>query len=70
MSDIESMKREARVFPPPPEFIGQANISGMETYNALCTEAMQDYAGFWAKLARENLDWQKAFPGSRPCATS
>jgi acetyl-CoA synthetase len=61
MSDIESMKREARIFPPPPGFIRQANISGMETYHALCAEARQDYAGFWSKLARENLDWHKPF---------
>ena len=61
MSDIESMKRETRIFLPPPDFIKQANISGMETYNALCAEAGQDYVAFWARLASETLDWHKPF---------
>jgi acetyl-CoA synthetase len=61
MSEIETAKHETRIFPPPPEFVKQANVSGIEAYNALCAEAEQDYAGFWAKLARENLDWQKPF---------
>jgi acetyl-CoA synthetase len=52
---------EHRVFPPPAEFAAQANISGMDAYQKLCDEAASDYEGFWARLARENLDWQKPF---------
>ncbi len=53
--------QESRVFAPSPEFVKQANISGMEQYNAMCAEAERDYEGFWEKLARENLVWKKPF---------
>jgi len=33
----------------------------MQAYQALCTEAENDYEGFWAKLARELLIWHKPF---------
>ncbi|MBU6438362.1 MAG: AMP-binding protein, partial [Betaproteobacteria bacterium] len=35
--------------------------SGMSGYRALCDEAERDYAGFWARLARETLVWKKPF---------
>ncbi|TFW34617.1 acetate--CoA ligase [Massilia horti] len=53
--------QENRVFLPPPAFAAQANVSGMDAYKALCEEAERDYEGFWARLARENLDWHKPF---------
>ena len=53
--------QESRVFNAPAAFIEQATISGMAAYNALCAEAGQDYEGFWARLARENLAWHKPF---------
>ncbi|HZV65764.1 MAG TPA: acetate--CoA ligase, partial [Telluria sp.] len=53
--------QEHRVFAPSAAFVGQANISGMDAYYQLCAEAERDYAGFWARLARENLDWHKPF---------
>jgi len=53
--------QESRVFPPPAEFAGTAAISGMEAYEKLCAEAATDYEGFWARLARENIDWHKPF---------
>lgn len=53
--------QEHRVFNPSAEFADQATISGMEAYNKLCAEAEQDYEGFWARLARENLAWNKPF---------
>jgi acetyl-CoA synthetase len=61
MSTIESVLHETRVFPPSAEFVRQANISGMAAYQALCAEAERDYAGFWARLAREELIWKKPF---------
>jgi acetyl-CoA synthetase len=61
MGNIESVLHEGRVFPPNAGFVGQANISGMDAYRALCAEAERDFTGFWARLARENLQWTKPF---------
>ena len=36
-------------------------MSGMDAYNKLCAEAEQDFEGFWARLARENVDWKVPF---------
>ncbi|MGY2490402.1 acetate--CoA ligase [Cupriavidus sp. CP313] len=38
-----------------------AAIPSMEAYRALCDEAERDYAGFWARHARELLHWNKPF---------
>jgi len=61
MANIESVMNEIRVFEPSAEFKAQANVSGMEQYQALCAEAEKDYEGFWAKLARELVIWKKPF---------
>jgi acetyl-CoA synthetase len=61
VADIETFKQENRIFSPPAEFVQQAAISGMDAYNALCAEAERDYEGFWARLAREHLQWKKPF---------
>src|SRR3979411_384836 len=61
MSTIESVLHENRLFPPSADFIKQANVSGMPAYQALCAEAEKDYQGFWARLAKENILWQKPF---------
>ena len=58
---IESVLQENRVFEPSAEFVKSANVSGMSAYNALCQQATDDYEGFWAKLARELLVWNKPF---------
>ena len=60
-SAIESVLVENRVFPPSDAFVKAARISGMEGYNALCAEAEKDFEGFWARLARENVVWNKPF---------
>ncbi len=61
MSDIQSVMHENRVFTPSADFVKQANVSGMEAYQALCAEASTDYTGFWGRLARETLQWKKPF---------
>ena len=61
---IESVLVENRVFPPPEAFARQATVSGMDQYRALCEEAERDHAGFWARLAREQVLWHKAFTKS------
>ena len=53
--------QESRIFNPPAAFIAQANVAGMDGYNALCAEAEADYEGFWARLANEHLAWHKPF---------
>ncbi|MCG6933382.1 MAG: acetate--CoA ligase [Gallionella sp.] len=64
MSNIESVLNEVRVFEPSAEFVKQANVSGMQAYQALCKAAEQDYPGYWANLARETLQWKKPFTKS------
>ena len=61
MSAIESVLVENRVFEPPQGLVQAARISGMEAYQALCAEAERDFEGFWARLARENVQWTKPF---------
>ncbi len=58
---VESILVENRVFPPSPAFVKGARISGMDAYNALCSEAEKDFEGYWARLARENVVWSKPF---------
>ena len=60
-STIETVLTEKRVFPPAPDFVKQANISGMEAYRKLYAEAEKDFEGFWARLAKETLLWSKPF---------
>jgi len=60
-TEIESILVENRVFPPPADLVAQANVSGMEGYQALCDEAKRDPDAFWARLANENLVWAKPF---------
>jgi acetyl-CoA synthetase len=61
MSTIESVLNETRIFPPSTEFTRQANITGIQAYQALCAEAEQDYQGFWAQRANELILWHKPF---------
>jgi acetyl-CoA synthetase len=44
-------------FNPSPEFVEQANVSGMEAYEALRAEAEADPEAFWERIAREKIDW-------------
>lgn len=61
MSAIESVLVENRVFPPTEATVASARISGMAAYDAMCREAEQDFEGFWARLARDNVVWTKPF---------
>src|SRR6266436_1249373 len=60
MASIESVSHEKRVFVPPAEFAAKANVSRADL-DRLNAEAASDYEGFWARLARETLDWHKPF---------
>ena len=61
MTAITSVLQETRVFQPSADFAAQANVSGMAGYEALMNEAKADYAGFWGRLAKENIAWHKPF---------
>lgn len=61
MSIIESVLNETRVFLPSNEFAKKANIPNIERYHALCAEAEQDFQGFWAKQAKEQILWHQPF---------
>jgi acetyl-CoA synthetase len=58
---IESSLHETRVFKPSDAFVAQANVSGMDAYKSMVKAAHDDYEGYWAKLARENIQWKKPF---------
>jgi acetyl-CoA synthetase len=60
-SAIQSTLVENRVFQPSEAMVKAARISGMDAYHALCSEAEKDFEGFWARLARENMVWNKPF---------
>jgi acetyl-CoA synthetase len=61
MSSIESVSHETRVFEPSADWQRSAAIGGMDAYNALCKEAETDFEGFWARLAKENLQFAKGY---------
>ncbi len=54
---IEALSNEQRTFPPSPEFVQTANTSDMSLYD----EATRNHEGFWARQARELLDWSVPF---------
>jgi acetyl-CoA synthetase len=60
-NSIESVLVETRVFPPPQDFVKQANVSGQAAYQALLEEADRDPNAFWGRMAREQLHWTKPF---------
>ena len=55
-AEIENLMAERRRFPPDPAFSAQANATG-----ELYMQAEDDPEGFWAKLARERIDWAEPF---------
>jgi len=61
MSTIDSILHENRLFPAPAAFEQGARVAGRAAYEALCAEAATDYEGFWARQAREQLDWHTPF---------
>jgi len=57
-TDILSVLKETRVFPPPPEFQGKAHIQSMDEYRALYRRSVEDPEGFWAEQAGQ-LKWSR-----------
>jgi len=54
--DIESILKEARLFPPPEEFSKAARISSLEEYRKLYARSIEDPEGFFGEQAEE-LHW-------------
>ena len=49
------------VYLPPKAFSDAAAIPSMQAYEALCQQAREDYAGFWAQQARRLITWKTPF---------
>jgi acetyl-CoA synthetase len=58
--NIESVLHEDRLFEPSEEFKSRARISS-ETLQEMKAKADADHEGFWADLAREEIDWKTPF---------
>ena len=56
--EIQSVLKEARVFPPPAEFSRRAHVKSLADYQRLCEEAAADPEGYWARVAGE-LQWER-----------
>jgi acetyl-CoA synthetase len=56
MSDAQD-----KIYNPPEAAVKAAHVSGMDAYRKLVAEAEADYAGYWARLARELVTWKKPF---------
>ena len=52
---------ELKTHQPPAALVAAARGSGMAAYQKLCDEAAADYAGYWARLAREFVSWKTPF---------
>src|SRR5271156_365297 len=76
--NLESILRENRVFPPPPEFAAKAGVKSLEEYEALYTQSIEDPEAFWGGVAQElhwfapwtkvlewDLPWAKWFVGGK-----
>ncbi len=55
-TNIESSLKEARVFPPSPEYARRSGVPNIEAYEALYQKSVDDPEGFWAGIAAE-LEW-------------
>ncbi len=58
--NIQSVLQEARVFPPPAQFVKSSTMTA-EHLESLYRRAAEDYVGFWAELARAEISWHQPF---------
>jgi acetyl-CoA synthetase len=54
-------RTELKTYLPSAASVAGAHVQGMAAYQALVQEAETDYAGFWARQARELLSWKTPF---------
>ncbi len=55
-TNMESLLRENRVFPPPAEFAAKAHIKSLAEYEAMYRRSVEEPEAFWAEAAGE-LEW-------------
>ena len=55
---------ESKVYSPPSALVAGAHVSGSAAYDKLVAESEADYAGYWARLAREFVTWKQPFTRS------
>jgi len=58
--DIQSVLQEDRVFPPSAQFREAATLKAGEV-QAMYAKAARDYVGYWADLAKADIDWHRPF---------
>ena len=66
---IESVLTEERTFPAPADFSSRARIKAADL-EAMRRHAANDYTGFWAQLARQELAWHVPFTVTLDDATA
>jgi acetyl-CoA synthetase len=77
-TNMDSLLRENRLFPPPPEFSKKAHVKSLADYELLYQRSISDPESFWAEAARDlhwfapwtkvlewNLPWAKWFVGGK-----
>jgi acetyl-CoA synthetase len=57
---IDSILHENRVFPPSEKFVAQSKTT-LDSLEDLRKQAAEDYEGFWADLAKKEIDWHRPF---------
>jgi acetyl-CoA synthetase len=58
---IRSVSREARLFPPPKDFVARARLRDPAEYQRLYRRSVDDPQGFWGEQAAAELAWSKPF---------
>jgi acetyl-CoA synthetase len=56
---IQSISREGRLFPPPPEFAATALIKDPAVYDRLYKRSIEEPEAFWSEMAVTELTWSK-----------
>src|SRR5262245_27159861 len=60
-ANITSVLNEKRLFPPPKAFAAAARIKSIAHYRKLYSESIRSPEKFWARRAKEELIWFKAW---------
>jgi acetyl-CoA synthetase len=58
---IQSVSREARLFPPPADFAARARISDAAAYEKMYQRSINEPEAFWRETASAELTWSKPF---------